>query len=330
MTSVEMAAELDMPPGSSEVLADLVRLTAKGRLPHALLFVGPRGVGKFRVAQAFVEDVLVSGLNTDDRQKISALLAAGTHPDFMQVMPEPGKAAISVDQIRNLGERLSLTPHFGKYKLAVISPAESMTISASNALLKTLEEPPGDSLILLLTSNKGRLSQTIRSRCQQFTFRPPKTDEASDWLADKLGQDAGTYLSMARGTPFLAMGYHEQEQTAVYETLLNGLSDILGNKADPLSLASHSRDIPMQELVSWIEYLVLALIRQKMMGQSLSDSFTNCMNHLKISVDSLDLAKLFHYRDFLRRAESELDANLNRDLFLEEVFMRWSTLKSPQ
>lgn len=327
MDNVESAVT-DLPPGCSTILANLVALRGKGRLPHALMLSGPRGVGKALVAEAFAS-ILLNPQDQGEPSRIAALIEAGTHPDLIQITPETGKKVISIDQIRDLGERLSLTPHFGGLKVAVINPAESMTIQASNALLKTLEEPPGDTVILLLTPNKGRLAQTVKSRCQHVVFQRPSPSQSIRWLSQALGSDPDTYLSMAQGAPLLALDYHAEGFADSYNKLMTGLESLLLPGGDPLSLAADFvNTLAIQDLLSWVKSLVRALIREKMTAGIESNNPTKVLNHLKLSVDDIDLVKLFAYQDFLQQLEQEKDANLNRELFLEELFIRWSALAS--
>ena len=321
------STETDLPPGCDAILADLVALRGKGCLPHALLLSGPRGVGKTLVTEALANTLLISQ-HQGEPSRITALIEAGTHPDLIQIMPEAGKKTISVDQIRYLGERLSLTPHLGELKIAVINPAESMTIQAANALLKTLEEPPGDTVILLLTSNKGRLPQTVKSRCRHIAFQLPTTQQSIDWLSRSLGPDSATYLAMAQGAPLLALDYHAGGLTDSYSKLMTGLAALLLRRGDPLSLAADCVDMAVQDLLAWVKLLLRALIWEKMTAGIHSSNPTKVLNHLKISVDGIDLDKLFAYQDFLQQAEREIDANLNRELFLEEILIRWSALAS--
>lgn len=323
---METTEKSNLPPGCEEILQKLTDSRTVGRLPHALLFSGPAGVGKMQVAQALASWVLLEDVEPAGQGRISSLIAAGTHPDYQGILPETGKTAISVDQIRMLAGRLSLTPQIGRSKIVIISPAESMTIAAANALLKTLEEPPGDSLLILLSANPGRMPQTVRSRCQKVNFQVPPDREAIDWLKNCMQGDAEQFLSMARGTPLLALLYQEQGLNVGYEALTKGLSSLLTGKSDPLSVAGQCSEISPAEMVEWLEDIVRMLICRKMLGEAMSTSSTKVLNHLKISVDRIDLRELFKYRDFLQRARLESDANLNRELFCEEMFMRWSAL----
>src|SRR5690606_10254029 len=122
--------------------------------------------------------------------------------------PSPARqmTVISVDQVRELSERLSTTPQYGNAKVAIIDPADDMNDAAANALLKTLEEPVPGRYVWLLSANPARLPATIRSRCQRLEFRVPPHDEAVAWLQARghPPQAAAEALAAARGHPGLA------------------------------------------------------------------------------------------------------------------------------
>ena len=150
-------------------MEQLMRSAQAGRIVHALLFSGPRGTGKKTMAEIFARAVLCAS----DQAPCDACAACkkclnGSHPDVHFVAPE--KNTIKVDQIRELTEKLSLASYEGGKKIAIIERADSMNESAQNALLKTLENPTGDTLFFLLTDAPGVLLPTIVSRCLQVRF----------------------------------------------------------------------------------------------------------------------------------------------------------------
>ena len=171
------------------------------RLHHAWLLAGPKGVGKATFAKAAATRVLAEaagpsvdlpGLDTPDDHPIARLLAAGSHPDFRWLerleRPTGGLARnISVEQVRSLGDLLSVTPSMSPWRAIVIDAADDLEASAANALLKMLEEPPANTLFFLVSHAPGRLLPTIRSRCRRLDF-------------GKLGDDAMTSL-LSRSLP---------------------------------------------------------------------------------------------------------------------------------
>jgi DNA polymerase III subunit delta' len=187
-----------------------------GRLGHALLFCGPAQLGKRAVAERLAQRLLCEHRRPDGEPcgecRACRLIAAGTHPDYQFVSFIPNKEGtrlrteIIIDQIRDLSNRLTLTPQYGGAQIAIIDPAEAINHAASNALLKTLEEPVPGRYLWLVSAHPARLSATIRSRCQKLEFRLPSQDEALAWLrahghAEAAAREA---LDAARGHPGLA------------------------------------------------------------------------------------------------------------------------------
>ena len=314
-------------PWCKSAFSDLERKYSSNRLPHAILFSGPSGLGKQQVARVFSQWLVLQQAAPENREKTASLLRADSHPDCLWITVEAGKQSISVDQIRSLIRRLSLTSHV-QTRIGIICLAEDMTTAAANALLKTLEEPPGDVLLLLVSNNAGRLPQTIRSRCQKIDFALPDTALALSWLSQTLGEQAATFLHMAAGAPLTALQYYQEKQGDTYKQLLLGLASLARCETDAPSLASENKSIGLANLIAWLDQLVRQLIQQKMSAEygqeSKLDISCNLLNRLKLSIDNLDLIKLYQYRDFLQQARGEIQANLNPDLFMEEIFMRWS------
>ena len=150
----------------------------QGRLPHAVMLAGPRGTGK-RSAAAWLARARL-GLDQEALPAFPAELPE--HADFRYLAPPDDKHSIGVDQVRELVAELSLTSYEGGGKVALIEPADAMTTSAANSLLKTLEEPPGATLLILVVDRPGHLPATIFSRCQRLNVRAPSEAEGLDWL----------------------------------------------------------------------------------------------------------------------------------------------------
>jgi DNA polymerase-3 subunit delta' len=171
------------------------------RLHHAWLLAGSKGVGKASFAKAAATRVLaeaagppieLTGLETPEDHPIAKLVAAGTHPDFRwleRLEKERGEGLarnISVKQVRELGEFLNLTPALSPWRVIVIDAADDLEASAANALLKTLEEPPSNTLFLLVSHAPGRLLPTIRSRCRWLDFGKLSSDALTSLLTRSL------------------------------------------------------------------------------------------------------------------------------------------------
>ena len=116
--------------------------------------------------------------------KSCQLIKAESNPDFIKISPEEEGKAIKVDQIRGLIEKIALTSHGKTYRVIIISPADALNINASNSLLKTLEEPPANTILILITDKPSKLMATIRSRTQMIRFELPDTEQSMRWLSE--------------------------------------------------------------------------------------------------------------------------------------------------
>jgi DNA polymerase-3 subunit delta' len=158
--------------GQDAAVATLRKALARERLAHAYLFIGPAGVGKKQTALALTRAALctVQPSKGCDTCVNCIMVKAHTHPDIRLVAPEAGKRSVTIEQVRDLQHLLSLRPVQGRKKVAIIDEAHLLTPAAQSALLKIVEEPPGDALLMMLTLNAATLSRPLLSRCQQVRF----------------------------------------------------------------------------------------------------------------------------------------------------------------
>ena len=190
--------------GQEAAVKMLREAVAAGRVHHALLFTGPRGVGKRATADALAARLFCERGEDDACGACDSCrrVAAGTHPDLHRIEPGGDTAdgsrrrtkALSIDQIRELQIALSRRPFIAPRRIAIVDDAESMTIPAQNALLKTLEEPPGKTLLVLIADNPAALTATVRSRCQRVSFRPLATEA----IVAALGREGSSSAADAR------------------------------------------------------------------------------------------------------------------------------------
>jgi len=213
----DAVAEL-APPRLHPWLAPLAHelLGRRARFPHALLLSGQEGIGKRDLALVLAQSLLCETPRNDGLACNTCAschyVTAGQHPDLRLVEPfdvdEDGVATavewIAVDKVRALIDWAQLTSHRRVAKVAVVAPAERMNAAAANALLKTLEEPPAGTYLLLVTHQPGRLAPTIVSRCVRVAIPVPDPAVASSWLATEGVADAATLLAQANGAPLRA------------------------------------------------------------------------------------------------------------------------------
>jgi len=202
-------------------------LAQRASWPHALLLHGPRGIGKHALALNFAQALLCEAPRADGLACGECpgcrYAIAGQHPDFMRlelvlVDPDEGTLAtvetIGIDRVRALTEFVQLTSHRQRAKVAVIAPAERMNAAAANALLKTLEEPPPGTYLILVSDQPGRVPATIRSRCRKLAAPLPAPAAARAWLAAQGVAAPDLALAQAAGAPIDALACADPEAQA--------------------------------------------------------------------------------------------------------------------
>ncbi len=214
------------------------------RLAHGLLLVGPEGTGLEEFARTLSASLLCFSPQQDflpcGSCKSCELVEAGSHTDLFIAAPEESGKQIKVETVRELIEFIQLKSQFEHYKVVIINPAEQMNRSSANGLLKTLEEPPPQSLLILISQRPDLLPVTIRSRCQQMRFNPVYDHLAVTWIADRIAdrsQDPRTLLQMAGGAPLAALGLVENGLPQHYTELVNDLETLYAHKGDPVNIA---------------------------------------------------------------------------------------------
>lgn len=228
----------------SEHWARLQSRRDRGAMAHALLLCGPAGLGKRAFAQRLIASLLCQQPRDGEacgHCRGCQLLAAGTHPDFVPLtfgLRKDGtpRTEIVVDQIRDLSARLAMASQFGGWQIARIDPADAMNPAAANALLKTLEEPSAQTLLLLLADAPWRLPQTIRSRCQRIEFQLPPAAEALAWLQAQGVPDAAHALAAAGGNPGLARDWAGQGALARRQEVRKDLAALAEGRAEPVEV----------------------------------------------------------------------------------------------
>lgn len=303
---------------------------AQGRLPHALLLTGPQGLGKENFARLFAQSLLCESPDENTlpcgKCRYCQLYQAGNHPDIKLVMPLEGKKAISVDQIRQIGQFVILKSQYSGYKVVIISPAEAMNINASNSLLKTLEEPSAETLLLLATHQPAQLPATIRSRCQEIRFGITETAASREWLEQQLPNkaDIDLLLAQAGGAPLRALQLAEEGRLEQRQTLLTDLEQLSSQKLDPVVLAAQCNKTGLIWSLNCLYSWTVDMIRLKSAGQQTQHTANpDLQDRLLKLANQVSLIGLFLLQDRIRQALQEHERNLNPALIMESLLIQW-------
>ena len=304
---------------------------AAGRLPHAILLTGAEGLGKLEFARELAASILCGASQQLDSACGECngchLLAAGTHPDFQFLAPEEADKAIKVDDIRALCTAFGLTSQYSGYKVAVIASADNMNTNAANSLLKTLEEPTGSSLLILVSSRPHRLPVTIRSRCQLVNFAVPERALALEWLAGQpsADMDPSLRLNLAHGSPLLAQQMAEEALLQQRQGLMTALVSVAGSQA-VTEQAELLSAMPGERLLGWLYDWLKDLLMLHQCGASASlvnVDYQQQLQQFSVSSQSQELYELLDQVVELRRLQT---IPLNSQLLWEDLLISWGRL----
>ncbi|MFZ2974516.1 MAG: DNA polymerase III subunit delta' [Ferribacterium limneticum] len=317
------------------------------QLPHSLLLVGQKGLGKYELARRFAASLLCESPSIDGLACGKCLACnwfeQGNHPDFRLLQPdalgeeaevEDGKKKpsqqITIDQVRGLDEFFNIGTHRGGLRIILVNPTEAMNRSTANSLLKTLEEPAPDTLFLMVSSEPMRLLPTIRSRCQVVPVPVPSMKLAEKVLADEGVAQAERWLALAGGSPGLALELAASGQGAWLELLATRLG--AGRKGDPLATAAELEKAVKdskgkvalkhitEALQKWMVDLTLARnglsVRYFLPQQAIISGLA----------DMIPPARLIQFYRALITRRQEAEQPLNARLFLESLFLDYRAL----
>lgn len=246
-------------PWLEDTRRQLEELVDAGRCPHALLLQGRAGMGRRQLALWLAARVL--GADPSRPLQDNPDSEAG-HPDFVTLEIPDDKTQIVVDQSRDLIAFLQLTSHGGRGRVAVIYPAEAMNRNTANALLKTLEEPPAGTVIVLIAESPRSLPPTILSRCQQIRLAPPPPSEVVDWLAERAGgKDLTNMLDFVGGAPLAALELHEAEFAETANGFAADLRQLEAREVSPTLVAARWAKQPDLAL-QWLYWRLSRRVRQ--------------------------------------------------------------------
>jgi len=300
-----------------------------GRLHHAYLFVGMEGVGKKTIALGLAKAIHCSAATGDfcGACPDCARIQDSNHPDVRIIEPLAGKKEISIQQIRELEKELNFRSFSGKKKIAILDPANLMNLSAQNALLKTLEEPPQDSLLILIAANGGALLPTLRSRCLRISFGPLARDLISGFLVSCKGFAAETaefLAAMSLGSLGAVVSIDTQEllerrrewvrlisgvRAGDYRAAIDAAEALAGSKEDSLRF--------LEWIESWFRDLLVYSATQN--PQAVVN--VDMLPQIQQQSAATDCERLFSRIAEAKAAVGGIQRNLNRRMVIEDLLL---------
>jgi len=325
----------------------------RARLPHAILFHGPAGIGKADFIEHFAQALLCENVQPDG-QACGACASCGwfvqhNHPDYRRVRPEaledepagegeeggdgdkkskstkaPSKE-IKIEQIRSLADFMNISTHRQGLRVVVLYPAEALNMPASNALLKTLEEPPPGTVFLLASNGLDRLLPTILSRCRKFALPMPDHAAALAWLKEQGVPDADSWLREEGGAPLAARAQAEtgnrEELDALLHFLARPSSDAALRSAEKLSKT------PLASLVAWQQRWLYDLLSVKLSG--VVRYYPRYQKELAALAASVHTANLLRAVKSTNERRAVADHPLSAKLFVEDMLLDYTRCCSP-
>jgi len=275
-------------PWQSTLWLDLTSLVLQEQLPHALLLQGPSGVGKrwfARALAAFLVCERRSGYACGSCRSC-VQMAVGAHPNALllgtdgllglaltpngqhsqglihwQPDAERKRRDISIEAARMLIERLGVSSHYGHQRVAIVDRADALNTASVNALLKTIEEPPSGTQLVLVSERPQALPATLRSRCQRIRFSVPDSGIAQQWLSQQLGRDDADALQHAHGAPLAALALADGDGISLRHAWRETWIAVARRRQDPVAAAASVDRDALGEHLQWAWSWVAAQFR---------------------------------------------------------------------
>ncbi|MBH9520055.1 DNA polymerase III subunit delta' [Pseudomonas aeruginosa] len=314
------------------------QLGGRAQHAHAYLLYGPAGIGKRALAEHWAAQLLCqrpAAAGACGECKACQLLAAGTHPDYFVREPEEAEKPIRVDQVRDLVGFVVQTAQLGGRKVVLLEPAEAMNVNAANALLKSLEEPSGDTVLLLISHQPSRLLPTIKSRCVQQACPLPGAAASLEWraraLPDAPAEALEELLALSGGAPLTAQRLHGQGVREQRAQVVEGVKKLLKQQIAASQLAESWNSVPLPLLFDWFCDWTLGILRYQLTRDEEGLGLADMRKVIQYLGDKSGQAKVLAMQDWLLQQRQKVlnKANLNRVLLLEALLVQWASLPGP-
>lgn len=310
-------------------------LAGRSQQAHAYLLHGPEGSGKRALAEHFAAFLLCKSPEQEQpcgQCTACKLYAADTHPDLLRLEPEEVGKGILIASVRDLVGRILQTSQQGGRKVIIVEPAEAMTTGSANALLKSLEEPAGSTVFLLISHQFSFLLPTIKSRCVLQVCPLPSQQDSVQWLQQQqpelTAEQCQTLLALASGSPLNALKLSDGDVLAIREQVVNGVKQLFKQQSSPSELALAWAKIPQELLFDWFCQWAQLLLRYKMTEDEEQLGLPDMRIVLKHVAPRTSLELLLEMQDWLLEHRQKVlrRVPLRADLLLEGLLVRWQAL----
>jgi DNA polymerase III subunit delta' len=307
------------PPWFAAPIAELNAAFLAQRLAHGILIHEDPGAGGLELARWIAMRVNCADAARAPCGECQSCrwLTAGQHPDVTRLSPEGDSSQILIQPVRELSADLALTAHGKGYKVAIVSPAEAMNVFAANALLKTLEEPPPRTLVLMVTSQPSRLLPTLRSRCSKLRLIGPSRAEAAGFLAAARGAGPWEEALAATGAgPFALLDADAAALAELRSDTLRALHDIGSGNVQPPAVADRWARGELATRLACVESWVTERI--------LESTPIRDVTHLSGSGLAPNICRLFELSDAVRDMRKLSLTSINKTMAVEALLWRWA------
>ena len=323
-------SEINEYPWHQSSWDKVVTARTKNHLPHALLLSGAEGTGKLDFAKKLVTSLLcTSPVNNKACQSCQSCKTyqSGANPDFLNIELLEDKQQISVDQVRQLSQFISYTRSFNAYRVILLNPAERMNQNSANSLLKSLEEPASNTVIILVATHLSRLLPTIKSRCQLITLPSPSKEQAIGWMkeqsSDLSNENAEELLSMSQGHPLTALNITEEDLLQRQEFAEELLSVCLQQKT-LTEIAKKWEKFDHAILLNWQITWVQSFIKIQMASQDAvkteTQNFSDTLLQLSKTLSQSHQWALYQQ---LIIQKKYIHTSVNSLMFIENMLLLW-------
>ena len=309
-----------------------IQARTSDHLPHALLLVGEEGIGKHILAERMARSLLcMDPIDFEACGKCQSCKTyeSGANPDYTKIELAEDKQQISVDQIRKLSEFLIYSRSFNTHRVAIINPIERMNNNAANSLLKSLEEPANNSVIILVASHLGKILPTIKSRCQLITVVSPSKNQALNWFKENHANidQAELRLDIAAFKPLKALTITDDDISA-RSSFLEDLNSIVSDSLSVVATAKKWEKTDLESMLNWQITWVQKLIREAECGSKTEDSISNHdtdkLNQIQQSLfTQIKPDKRWQLYQQLIKQKQYIHTSVNTLMFIENMLLLW-------